>query len=185
MTFAFAAAAFFLAGPPRFLGPPEKKPAEGGPAALSPGDAAPFFSGPVQNPDTAGLNRFDLAQLVGRRAAGRSPVKAVLVSLFSSSSKSSRKELVALEALYTQYKQRGLMVVSLATDPARLLHAHRVSYPVVEDSDGAIARRYLGPNPQFPAAVIIDRYDKVVSLKQGYRTEPAALFRTEIESALR
>jgi hypothetical protein len=185
LTIAFAAAAFLLAGPPRFLGPPEKKPADGDAAAVSPGDAAPFFSGPVHNSDTAGLTRFDLAQLVGRRAAGRSPVKAVLVSFFSGSSRASRKELPALEALYTQYKPRGLIVVSLATDPARLLRAHRVSYPVVEDPDGAIARRYLGPNPQVPAAVIIDRYDNVVSLKQGYRTDPAVLLRPEIESVLR
>ena len=53
MSFVFAAA-FLLAGPPRFLGPPEKKPADGEPPAVSAGDPAPLFSGSVRNPDAAG-----------------------------------------------------------------------------------------------------------------------------------
>src|SRR5690242_16608397 len=113
MTFALAAAAFLLAGPPRFLGPPEKKPAEGGPAPLAPGDAAPFFFGPVGNAEASGQKQFNLAELVGRRVGGRTPVKAVLLSFFCGKSKASRKELAALEALYTQYKSQGLEVASL------------------------------------------------------------------------
>ncbi|MGZ6126459.1 MAG: hypothetical protein ACXWLR_15930, partial [Myxococcales bacterium] len=74
MTLVFAAA-FLLAGPPRFLGPPEKKPAAGEPAPLSPGDPAPFFFAPVHNADAAGLKRFNLAELAGSRVAPTSPVK--------------------------------------------------------------------------------------------------------------
>jgi AhpC/TSA family len=180
MSFALAAA-LLLAGAPRFLGPPEKQP-----PPLSPGDAAPFFFGTVQNPDAAGQDRFDLAQLVGPRAAMRRfPAKAVLLSFPSSAGKSSRKDLASLESLYTQYKNRGLVIASVAVDPGRLLQARRVTYPVVEDPDGAIARRYLGPNPRYPAAILVDRYGHVLSVKQGYRTAPALLLRSEIESALR
>lgn len=173
----FALVAALLVAAPRFLGPPSKEP-----AGLSAGDAAPFFFGTVRNADAAGLARFDLAQVVGPRAARRSPAKAVLLSF---SSRASRKELAGLEALYTQYKERGLVVVSLASDPGRLLRARRVTYPVVEDPDEAIARRYLGARGQDPAAVIVDRYGRVVSVKKGYRSDPAVLLRGDVEAALR
>lgn len=178
MSFAIAAAALLLAGAPRFLGPPDQAP-----AGLSPGDAAPFFFGDVRNAGVAGQDRFDLAQLVGPRAAMRRfPAKAVLLSFFSAASKASRKDLAGLDSLYTQYKDRGLVVASLAADPRRLLQARQVTYPVVEDPDGAIARRYLGANPQYPAAVLVDRYGHVVTVKKGY---PAAVLRTAIDEALR
>ena len=185
MTFALAAAALFLAGPPRFLGPPEKKPAEGEPASLSPGDAAPYFFGPVFNADAAGVKQFNLAELVGRRVATRSPVKAVLLSFFCGRSRASRKELPVLEALYTQYKAGGLEVVSLAADPASVLKARAVSYPVVEDRERAVARRYLGKKPRYPAAVIIARDGTITAVKEGYRGDPAVLLRAEVEAALR
>lgn len=185
MTFALAAAAFLLAGPPRFLGPPEKKPAEGEPAPLAPGDPAPFFFGPVHNPDAAGQKQFNLAELVGRRVAGRSPVKAVLLGFFCGKSRASRKELPVLQALYTQYKSAGLEVVSLAADPAAVLKTKAVTYPVVEDREGAIAHRYLGRKPRYPAAVLIARDGTITALKQGYRGDPAVLLRAEVESALR
>ena len=184
MTLALAAAAFLLAGPPRFLGPPEKKPAEGEPAPLGPGDPAPVFFAPMQN-GAAGQKQFNLAELVGRRVAGRSPVKAVLLGFFCRKSRASRKELSVLQTLYTQYKSQGLEVASLATDPAALLTTRAVTYPVVQDPKGAIARRYLGPNPLYPAAVIIARDGTITALKKGYRGDPAVLLRTEVESALR
>jgi len=180
MSFALVAA-FLLSGAPRFLGPPDQQP-----PPLSPGDAAPFFFGTVQNADAAGQDRFDLAQLVGPRAAMRRfPAKAVLLGFLPAATKSAGKDLAALESLYTQYKSRGLVVAALSPDPGRLLQARHVTYPVVEDPDSATARRYLGPNPRYPAAILIDRYGHVLSVKKGYRTAPALLFRTDLEAALR
>jgi peroxiredoxin len=184
VTLAFAAA-LLLAGPPRFLGPPEKKPADGESAAVSAGEPAPVFSAPVHNADAAGMKRFDLAERVGPRLAGRAPVKAVLISFFDASCAASRAELPTLEALYTQYKTHGLEVVSVTADPAALLTAHGVTYPVAIDRDGAIARLYLGPKPQYPAAVLVGPDGKVASLKKGYRGDPAVLLRAEVEMALR
>jgi peroxiredoxin len=179
------AAAFLLAGPPRFLGPPEKKPANGEPAAVSPGDPAPIFSAPVRNADAAGTRHFDLASLVGPRMSSASPAKAVLISFFDRSCEACRSELATLEALYTQYKPHGLHVVSVTGNPAALLKAHAVTYPVVVDRDGAIVRRYLGPAPQYPAAVLVGSDGTVMSLKKGYRGDPAVLLRAEVEAALR
>jgi hypothetical protein len=184
MRFALAAALALLASPPRLLGPPDEKPPRGALPPVSPGDSAPFFFAPVHNAKAAGLEQFNLADLVGRRAARRSPVKAVLLSFFSPSAKACRKELPVLQALYTEYKSSGLEVVSLATDPARLLQLHPVTYPVVEDREGAIAHRYLGPTPRYPAFVIIANGGTITSVQQGYRADPSLLLRSESTSAL-
>ena len=184
MTFAFAAV-FLLAGPPRFLGPPEKKPAEGEPAAVAPGQAAPAFAAPVYEGEPTGMKRFDLADVVGRRVAARSPAKAVLISFFDAACEMSRSELATLEALYTQYRSSGLVVLSLAPDPAALVKVLAVTYPVAVDRHGAIARKYLGANPRYPAVVLVGSDGNIVSVKKGYRGDPAVLLRAEVEMALR
>jgi peroxiredoxin len=168
------AAALLLAGPPRFLGPPEKKPADPDAPALAPGSVAPAFSAPVVNADVAGQRTFDLA-------AGQ----VVLLSFFDAACAACKTELAVLEELYTQYRRRGLSVVSAAPDPAALLGHRRVSYPVIADKDSALARAYLGARPSFPAAVVIGKDGKVVAAKPGYRGDPAVLLRAEVESALR
>jgi peroxiredoxin len=179
------AAAFLLAGPPRFLGPPEKKPPDEERAAVAPGDAAPVFSAAVENAQAAGTKRFDLAQLVGPSLAGRTAARAVLISFFDASCEACRNELATLEALYTQYKLQGLAVVSVAANPVALLKAHAVTYPVAVDHGGSIARRYLGPKPVYPAAVLVGSDGNVVSVKKGYRGDPAVLLRAEVDMALR
>ena len=184
MTLTFAALFFLAAGPPRFLGPPEKKPA-GEPAPLSPGDGAPVFSAPVQNAGAAGVQRFDLAELVGARATAPAPAKVVLVSFFARACQACRHELPVLEALYTQYRTTGLYVVSVAADPPALLRVLRVSWPVLADPKRSITRQYLGRNPRYPSAALIGREGKIISLKKGYRGDPAVLLRAEVENALR
>ena len=184
MTLALAAI-LFLAGPPRFLGPPERKPPDGEPAPLSPGDTAPFFSGAVQNATQAGIDRFDLAELVGPRVVAQTPAKVVLVSFFSRTCQACRKELGVLDALYTQYRSAGLRIVSVAADPGTLLRLHPASWPVLADPKGSITRLYLGRKPRYPSVVLLGADGKVISAKKGYRGDPAVLLRAELVSALR
>jgi len=183
--FALAAALALLASPPRFLGPPEQKQPGGPLSPVTRGDPAPFFFAPVHNAKAAGLEQFNLADLVGRRVARHSPAKAVLLSFFNPSSRGSSKELPVLQSLYTEYKSSGLEIASLASDPARLLQLHPVTYPVVEDRDDAIAHRYLGPTPRYPAFVIVANGVTITSVQQGYRGDAAILLRTEVTNALR
>ena len=172
------AALVLLAGPPRFLGPPEKKPPEGEPAAVAPGDPAPPFSGAVQNASAAGLRRFELASSI--RAGG-----PTLISFFDPRCAACADELPVLDSLYTQYRERGLRLVSIAADPKALLRQRQVGWPVLADSNGAITRKYLGRNPRYPAAVILGRDGRVASVKKGYRGDPSILLRAEAENALR
>ena len=184
MTLTFAAL-ILLAGPPRFLGPPERKPAQGEPAPLSPGDRAPFFSGPVRNASAAGAKRFDLAELVGPRVAAQRPAKVVLISFFAPDCAACLGELPVLQSLYTQYRGQGLHVVSVTRDPAALFRDQQVTYPVIADPKGTIARQYLGRNPLYPSAALISADGKVASIKKGYQGDPSILLRTEVESTLR
>jgi peroxiredoxin len=180
MTFVFAAA-FFLAGPPRFLGPPEKKPADGEPPAVNIGEQAPPFTGSVVNPDAAGTQRVDLGMLVGQGATAKPAPKALLISFLSSSCEACKKELTLLQRLSTEYKDRGLLVIGVALDrdagaarrTAELLREHQVTYPVIEDRDHRIARQYLGETPRFPSLVLVDGDGKVAAAKKGYADDPS------------
>jgi thiol-disulfide isomerase/thioredoxin len=189
MTFVFAAA-FLLAGPPRFLGPPEKKPADGEPPAVSAGEPAPLFSGSVQNPDAAGVQAVDLGALL--RPGARSG-RAVLISFFSSACEACSKELPVLQTLSTAYAERGLRVISVAVDrdeaaaqrTARLLRESGVTFPVIDDRDRRIARQYLGSTLQLPSLFIVDGEGKVVVAKKGYTDDPATFLPAQVAAAVR
>jgi len=179
VTAAFAAA-MLLAGPPRFLGPPEKKPPEGEAAAVSPGDPAPSFGGKVENAEAAGVDRVELEAL----SAG---AKLVLISFFSAASEACRRELPVLQHLSTEYKGRGLRVVGVALerDAGPVLKENHVGYPVVEDPDQRIARQYLGDALRFPSLVIVDGGRKVVAVKKGYAADPATFLPAQVDALLR
>ncbi len=174
-----------LAGPPRFLGPPEKKPAEGEPAPLAPGDPAPPLAGRVANAEAAGMRRFDLAALVGPQVAAPERPKAVLISFFSRDTAACFDELPVLEALYTQYRNAGLRVVSLAASARSLLARRQVTFPVVADQERSAARRYLGRELRYPSFALIGSDGKAITVKKGYRDDPSLLLRSEVEAALR
>jgi len=190
MTFVFAAA-FLLAGPPRFLGPPEKKPADGEPPAVSAGEPAPLFSGSVQNPDAAGVQAVDLGALL--RPGARPAARAVLISFFSSACESCSKELPVLQTLSTAYAERGLRVISVALDrdeaaaqrTARLLRESGVTFPVIDDRDRRIARQYLGSTLQLPSLFIVDGEGKVVVAKKGYTDDPATFLPAQVAAAVK
>jgi len=190
MTIVFAAA-FLLAGPPRFLGPPEKKPADGEPPAVSTGAPAPLFSGPVQNPDAAGVQAVDLGALL--RPGGRPATQAVLISFFSSACEACIKELSVLQNLSTAYGARGLRVILVAVDrdepaqqrTARLLRDSGVTFPVLDDRDRRIAHLYLGSTVRLPSLFIVDGEGKLVAAKKGYADDPATFLPAQVAAAVR
>src|SRR4051812_23157487 len=125
----FLLVAALLGSTPRFLGPPIKADAgvpdagqeDGGhatvdPPVLSPGDDAPMFSGVLHNPDSAGVQRVDLASMVGGEVEADQDAKAVLISFFATWCKPCKKEMPLLQQLSTEYKAKGLRVLSVAID---------------------------------------------------------------------
>jgi thiol-disulfide isomerase/thioredoxin len=197
---------------PRFLGPPLKKPpADAGvpdagvpdagtephgqadPPVLKVDDEAPMFSGVVHNPETAGAPRVDLSSLVGSEADADQGAKAVLISFFATWCKPCKKEMPFLQQLSTEYREKGLRVISVAIDKdealwpqiAALVKEHHVSYPIVKDRYNLIARQYLGDKTALPSVFIVNREGKVALVKQGYPNDAAEFLRSEVEKALK
>lgn len=187
-----------LAKAPRFLGPPVKADAgvpdaghaDADPPLLHPGDDAPMFSGVLHNPEAAGVKRVDLSSLVGSDA--EEPAKAVLISFFATWCKPCAKEMPLLQQLSTEYKEKGLRVVSVAIDKdqstwpqiARLVAENHVTYPIVKDRYNLIARQYLGDKTALPSVFIVDKDGKIALVKQGYEKDAAEFLRAEVEKAL-
>jgi thiol-disulfide isomerase/thioredoxin len=184
----------------RFLGPPEKKPEDAGVAehatadapVLNPGDDAPLFSGVLHNADAAGMQRIDVSSLVGAEADAEQQKKAVLISFFATWCKPCKKEMPFLEQLYTEYKSKGLQIISVAIDKdeatwpeiGELVKKNHVTYPIVKDRYNLIARQYLGDKTAMPSVFIIDKDGKVVLVKQGYTNDAAEFLKAEVEKAL-
>jgi thiol-disulfide isomerase/thioredoxin len=204
-----------MAKPPqRFLGPPVKKPADAGtpadaadggapgasaaphpgetpdPPVLKVGDEAPQFSGVLHNAEQAGMPRIDLSSLVGTDA--ETPAKAVLISFFATWCKPCKKELPFLQQLSSEYKEKGLRVISVAIDRDEaqwplikdLVVKNHVTFPVVKDRYNIIARQYLGLKTQLPSVFIVGRDGNVALVKQGYTDDAAQFLRAEVEKAL-
>lgn len=188
-----------LAKAPRFLGPPVKADAgvpdaghaEADPPLLHPGDDAPMFSGVLHNPEEAGTRRIDLSSMVGSDA--EQPARAVLISFFATWCKPCKKELPLLQQLSTEYKDKGLRVVSVAIDKdeatwpqiAQLVAENHVTYPIVKDRYNLIARQYLGDKTALPSVFIVDKDGKIALVKQGYEKDAAEFLRAEVENVLK
>jgi thiol-disulfide isomerase/thioredoxin len=139
------------------------------------------------------MKSVDLSSMVGAGADADQAAKAVLISFFATWCAPCKKEMPFLQQLSTEYKERGLRVLSVAIDkeesawPAILLlvRESRVTYPVVKDRNDLIARQYLGENTALPSLYIIDREGKVAMVKQGYPDDAATFLRAEVERALK
>ena len=196
-----------MAARPRFLGPPVKKPADAGPPeadagtaehgqadppVLSPGDDAPMFAAVLHNAESAGVQRVDLSSMVGSEAEAEQSAKAVLISFFATWCKPCKKEMPFLQQLSTEYKEKGLRVVSVAIDKDEanwpqildLVKLNHVTYPVVKDRYNLIARQYLGDKTALPSVFIVNHDGKVAMVKQGYPNDAAEFLRAEVEKAL-
>ena len=159
---------------------------------LNPGDDAPLFSAVLHNPEAAGMQRIDVASLVGPEAEAEQQKKAVLISFFATWCKPCKKEMPFLEKLYTEYKSKGLQIISVAIDKdeatwpeiGELVKKNKVTYPIVKDRYNLIARQYLGDKTAMPSVFILDKDGKVVLVKQGYTNDAAEFLKAEVEKAL-
>lgn len=151
--------------------------------ALKPGDAAPAFTAAVDNPGEVGLSSLSLRSLVGSEA--RSPARAVLLSFFASWCQPCKRDLPLLQRLSTEYRTKGLRVVSVAIDPDEAaVRGLGLTFPIVDDRAHLIAREYLGERNVLPSLFIIKRDGTIALVKQGYADDPAQFLEAEVEKAL-
>jgi thiol-disulfide isomerase/thioredoxin len=118
--------------------------------------------------------------------------KAVLISFFATWCKPCKKEMPLLQQLSTEYKEKGLRIISVAIDKdealwpqiGALVKEHHVTYPVVKDRYNLIARQYLGDKTALPSVFIVNQAGKVAMVKQGYPNDAAEFLRAEVEKVL-
>ena len=128
--------------------------------------------------DTAG-RQVTIASLRG---------KVVLVDIWASWCVPCAAEMPVLERLYRQHRDDGFTVVAVSVDNQRanidgFFRRHgAVSFPVVHDGSGAVARRYGAP--AMPSSYLIDRNGIVRHVHAGFRAQDAAVLEREVRALL-
>ncbi|MFQ6101674.1 MAG: peroxiredoxin family protein [Anaerolineae bacterium] len=111
-----------------------------------PGHLAPDFT----LPDLAG-NELRLSDLKGQ---------VVLVNFWATWCPNCRRELPALNTVYQELKNQGLVVVAVdiqesLSHVAAFVEEHQLSFPIVLDSDGSVAQQYRVQG--VPTSFVVDR----------------------------
>lgn len=139
----------------------------------------------------AGQQDFKLKDLDGKtfRLADHKG-EVVYVSFWATWCVPCRRELPLLESMYSELKDRGLLVVGVNTDPAAnrskikpFVIQHRLSFPTVLDPDNNVHDTY-NPSREQPYGLLIDRAGNLHETYAGYRTGDEELLREDILALL-
>ncbi|MBN2694012.1 TlpA family protein disulfide reductase [bacterium] len=147
-----------------------------------------IFRAPVFNREVVKVGMFDISQYTGAEAANRK--KLTLLTFYANFCKPCKKELPFLNKLYTEYKDKGLLVVAVNTDKDKdelaevqeFIKDNELSYPVLKDSFNLIAQRYKIES--FPTMFLINSDGKIVDVTVGYDDDEAGL-KSKIEGYLK
>jgi len=139
----------------------------------------------------AGQQDFKLKDIAGntfRLADHKGEV--VYVTFWATWCVPCRRELPLLESMYTELKDRGLLVVGVATDPAAnkskikpFVNQYKFSFPTVLDPDNNVLDTY-NPTRELPYGLLIDRAGNLHKTYAGYRTGDEELLRADIMKLL-
>lgn len=139
----------------------------------------------------AGQQDFKLKDLDGntfRLADHKGEV--VYVSFWATWCVPCRRELPLLESMYSELKDRGLLVVGVNTDPAAnkskikpFASQYRFTFPTVLDPDNNVHDTY-NPSRELPYGLLIDRAGNLHKTYAGYRTGDEELLRQDILALL-
>jgi cytochrome c biogenesis protein CcmG, thiol:disulfide interchange protein DsbE len=119
-----------------------------------------------------------LAQLKG---------SVVVVDFWASWCAPCREELPVLEKLFQKYREKGLVVIAVGQDADvtkfdKFLRATPLSFTVVHDPEGAVARRY-GP-PKMPSSYIVDKKGIIRHVHAGFKASDKDALEREIKALL-
>jgi peroxiredoxin len=99
--------------------------------------------------------------------------KVVLLNFWQAGCLPCVHEIPALSALYGRFQKKGLVILAISADDAvsmrGFLAEHRVSYPVLLDSERRVTERFHVEN--IPRSMLFDRSGKLVAQAIGPRTQ--------------
>ena len=137
---------------------------------------------------------FSLARLDGTGSLSLRSLrgKTVVLNFWASWCDPCKQEAPALEKVWNEYRGRGVVVLGIDSedvrgDARRFLSAHGITYPVVVDPNGGLAK---GPYalPGYPVTYVIDRAGRVVGdrvLGPISEQAHATVFDRDLQAALK
>ncbi len=139
------------------------------------GADVPVFTLKAVNTDDSGASYVGVDAYFG--AAAAEPKKALLLSFFATYCEPCKREMPFLAALYSTYKDKGLMVLSVSIDKEadkvdfvrNLAKQSAVTFPVLSDRFNIVAKRYM--ISRLPCLYLIGPDGKVVLVSVGYNED--------------
>ncbi|MCK5689505.1 redoxin domain-containing protein [Myxococcota bacterium] len=136
------------------------------------GDEVPRFSLKAVNPDDAGKKLVGVDDYFEGSKDGAK--KAILISFFATYCEPCKREMPFLAALYDEYREQGLMVLSVSIDKEadkvafikELATKSGVKFPVLSDRFNIVAKRYM--ISKLPCVYLLGPDGKVTMVKVGY-----------------
>ena len=152
------------------------------------GETVTAFSLKTLNPTESGTTWLRLDELVGDKA--KDPRRAVLLTFFATYCEPCKREMPFLAALYKEYKDAGLMVVSLSIDKEEkdisfvreLAKKNDVTFPVLSDRFNIVAKRYF--ISKLPCVYLLNTAGKVAMVNVGYSDDISKKLLDQIRAAL-
>lgn len=115
--------------------------------------------------------------------------QAVLVNIWATWCPPCRAEMPAIQALYEEYQERGLVVLgvnsTIQDEPMKIgpfLDEYQLTFPILLDETGEVTRAYQVR--ALPSSFFIDRQGRIHEVVIGGPMSPA-LLRTRIEEILK
>jgi peroxiredoxin len=139
----------------------------------------PPFAAPAFTADALEGGRASLASYRGRH---------VLLNFWATWCAPCLEEMPSMDALYRDYRDRGLVVVAISSDREGaavvqdFVERLGVSFPVLLDPQGAVAAQYGARN--LPVSFVLDPGGRVVAAAQGARDWNAPEARSVIDEIL-
>jgi peroxiredoxin len=138
------------------------------------------FSAPDFTLKTASGETYTLSDLQGQ---------AVLVNIWATWCPPCRAEMPAIQAMYDEYKEQGLVVLAINStvqdnplDIAPFVQQYSLTFPILLDETGEVSRAYQVRS--LPSSYFINRQGIITEVVIGGPMSEA-LLRTRIEEALK
>ena len=156
--------------------------------ATPPGQAEQIISQPAPHPGLLAPD-FTLMSLEGKRyALSELRGKPVLINLWATWCPPCRAEMPALESIYQEYKDRGLIILAVnmtyQDEPMNMkdfVTELNLIMPILLDPTGEVARLYQLRS--LPSSYFIDRHGTIDDVVIG-GPMPESLIRTRIEKII-